>query len=370
MRLRAVTSEFRQQVRKVSAVEKQFKASAAEVEEACLDVAKHCSKFQQLKEKQRRQILTICDDREFLRPQLMQSKIDKFNMELFADGSGHSTLLTVSQGWDAIEESTMRQMKNESMENLSKAKWFLAYVNELQDYVRRTKFHVPVGCLRFLTTIKQLLMRGCVFNPDLFYHILEKTISDKHEHKNIVVHKSIKAVRDFIQISAEQFLSYLESKSIEPCVELVKQADTDSTQRKRQTQTRVSGVSEVFSGMRKSGIQIITDNLDEGTIVDDSGLSHYDQEADVAADLTNECVVESLPAYADLEVQSSRETEVGGHGKATSDAVYDAPTAPKQPRSSRPAFSRTCSHLAAEATSAPRSADAGVNNVAVTDETA
>jgi hypothetical protein len=295
----------------------------------------------------------------------MQSKIDKFNMDLFADGSGHSTLLTVSQGWDAIEESTMRQMKNESMENLSKAKWFLAYVNELQDYVRRTKFHVPVGCLRFLTTIKQLLMRGCVFDTDLFYHILEKTICDKHEHKNIVVHKSIKAVRDFIHISAEQFLSYLESKSIEPCVELVKQADADSTQRKRQTQTRVSGVSEVFSGTRKSGIQIITDDLDEA--IDGNCHSHHEA-ADGNLDLTNECAVKSPSASADSDVQTLRETEEGDHGKAVSDVVYDVPTAPKQPRSSRPAFSRTGLHRAAEATSV-LSADTHVSSVVISDET-
>lgn len=98
--------------------------------------------------------------------------------------------------------------------------------------MKRTNHALPSSCYVFLGVLKQLLMLGFTLSHELFYVIIEKTI-EKEDHKDIVVHRAVKALRDELGIDSDVFLSYLEQKSISPCPELLTQVRHINIQKKR-----------------------------------------------------------------------------------------------------------------------------------------
>jgi hypothetical protein len=64
-------------------------------------------------------------------------------------------------------------------------------------------------CLYFLYVFKQAIARGLVLNRSIFYTVLEATILDKDLHRQMIVHKVIKAVRDALGLDPEKYMKYL-----------------------------------------------------------------------------------------------------------------------------------------------------------------
>jgi hypothetical protein len=214
-------SEFVKSQEKVSSMQNAFSSVKAAVESTCDSVAVQSRLFYDLKAKQRRQILTLCDDREFRRPELMRARMQQFDMRLFEDGSGHGTVRTVNQGWDKIGARALQEMRANEHKNERKARWFTAYIAKLKDYVHRTKLNPPLSCLRFLVAIKLMLSRDWAIDKRLFFRILEETVKEKKDFKNIILHNTITAVRAAIGMESTEFLTYLNDRQIDPCPELL-----------------------------------------------------------------------------------------------------------------------------------------------------
>lgn len=110
----------------------------------------------------------------------------------------------------------------QKMESLSKAIWFTTIITKLKDHSKKSYQKTPISLYKFLGVIHILLMYGWTFTVDLFWLLIEKTI-DPQDQKEIIVHRTIKAVREYLKISPDIFLKYLDSNGIQPCSELLAQ---------------------------------------------------------------------------------------------------------------------------------------------------
>lgn len=108
------------------------------------------------------------------------------------------------------------------MEFILKAVWFTTILIKLKEHTKKSFQKVPQSLYKFLSVIHVLLMYGWSLNTELFWSLMERTI-EPQDQKEIVVHRTIKAIREYLKISPESFMKFLDSRGIPPCTELLAQ---------------------------------------------------------------------------------------------------------------------------------------------------
>jgi DNA-binding transcriptional regulator YiaG len=106
------------------------------------------------------------------------------------------------------------------LDNLLRYKWFIALVIRLQRRTSSVFTSVPHSCVLFLLAARHLFGLGEDLSVPLFYQLVEKYI-DPSDQRDVIVHRTLQAFREALQISGEDYLDYLESKEIQPCPELM-----------------------------------------------------------------------------------------------------------------------------------------------------
>lgn len=157
------------------------------------------------------------------------------------------------------------------MEHLSKAVWFTTILVKLKEHTKKSFQKVPPSLYKFLSVIHVILMYGWSLSVELFWSLMEKTI-EPQDQKEIVVHRTIKAIREYLKISPEVFMQYLDSHGIQPCSELlaqireIKQKKTRAA-RAQQLKQRVIGMySPRIKATLQKSLQVDVQSTDEPNI--------------------------------------------------------------------------------------------------------
>jgi hypothetical protein len=131
-----------------------------------------------------------------------------------------------------MHEQADRMTQAVQMDRLLQHRWFLALVVKLREFMKKMNNAVPVSCLKFVTAVQQLILLGHTLSQEVFYSLVEATVTAKEDHSKTIVHQLLKIARDIVDISAPDFLAYLEDKDINPNPELVNQVRALSKPRK------------------------------------------------------------------------------------------------------------------------------------------
>lgn len=159
------------------------------------------------------------------------------------------------------------------MENLLNNKWFVVLVLKLREKVETVFTPIPESCFKFLLAVKELFVLGQSLTKEVFYTILEATVIAE-DHKDIIIHRTLKTVRDVLQIAPDQFLFYLEKREIQPCPELLSQVRQH--RKKIVHQSKLSGLAQTIksgkatmlsSKARRWGNTITQENSEETSAV-------------------------------------------------------------------------------------------------------
>ena len=163
----------------------------------------------------------LMNGKDFNRPEVMREMHRLFSME----GEDHRF---GKRGQDArVDLSSMhRRVKHmlycKKMEKVCEAMWFVTVLTRMRDHCRRTNHPLPISCFKFLGAVYMIIQYGFEVTEGVFYNILEQTVEEQ-DHKEIIVHRALRAIREHLSIDAETFLDYLNSRSIQPCSELLAQ---------------------------------------------------------------------------------------------------------------------------------------------------
>ena len=156
--------------------------------------------------------------KEFHRPEIIAAKFEALLALHRKEESLVVTAIHATDDMRAIEKAARRIHYKKQMGNLLGYHWFNVCITKLQDGAVRKRQPVLMSCLRFTGVLKCLFMSGQALTPKLFYLIMEKTVSER-DHIHLPVYKMLKYAMDAVDISVESFLSYLESRDIQPCAE-------------------------------------------------------------------------------------------------------------------------------------------------------
>jgi hypothetical protein len=135
-----------------------------------------------------------------------------------------AALLAVGDAAVGKDLSLMRKRVQDAqfrreLDNLLKYKWFVALVIRLQRRTSSVFTSVPQSCVMFLLAARHVFGLGEDMSVPLFYQLVEKYINP-NDQRDVIVHRTLQAFREVLQISGEAYLDYLESKEIQPCPEL------------------------------------------------------------------------------------------------------------------------------------------------------
>jgi hypothetical protein len=161
---------------------------------------------------QHNHFIYVFDHNEFLFPQRMKSYLQKF------DPSGANC------GKDLTKMKVLaaKAIYLHSMQEILKNRYIVEAISKLKEYNKKTKQHAPMCCYRFVLVIKSIIVLGISLTNEMFYYILDICLRNPmEEHANIQVHKTLKIVRDYLHISSEEFLKYLELHEYPACPELL-----------------------------------------------------------------------------------------------------------------------------------------------------
>ncbi len=177
------------------------------------------------------QINVLMDGKDFDRPAVIKEMHRLFSM----DGEdpkfgkrGSNVVVDVA----SMKRRVKHAIYCRKMECVVEAMWFVTLLTRMRDHCKRTNHPMPASCFKFLSALYMMIQYGFEVTHNLFYEILERTIRDE-DHKGIVVHRALRAVREHIRIDAEHFLEYLNSRGIQPCSELLAQVRLLRQQRTR-----------------------------------------------------------------------------------------------------------------------------------------
>jgi hypothetical protein len=131
-------------------------------------------------------------------------------------------------------------------ENLLKHKWFVILVVKLREKIETVFTPIPMSCFKFLLAVKEVVVLGSELTKSVFFTLVESTI-EPDDHRDVVVHRTLKSIRDVLNIQADTFLEYLEKKEIQPSPELLSQVR--SLRKKLVNQSKLAG----FANTIKSG---------------------------------------------------------------------------------------------------------------------
>eukprot|EP01034_Spumella_vulgaris_P036924 gene36924-45551_t len=173
---------------------------------------------------QRQAANEVCQNKEFFRAIETLENLHCFQMDGY-DRNDESNKLGVNVAKDIqyMRKNAALNSQLKIMSRLLATKWFCTIVAKTRDYMKRMNNNIPICCLKFLTIFQYLLSYDYPLTVDLFYRVLESTVVIKEDYIRNIVHVVIKAARDALKISPQDFLAYLEGRNIQPCPELLNQ---------------------------------------------------------------------------------------------------------------------------------------------------
>jgi hypothetical protein len=200
---------------------------------------------------QRDDAVYLCNDRQFYNHEQLWHMARCFEME---DNNNNTELSSSSRrplghsvAYDMkhARAAASRRIHAERLARLLDTQWFSRIVMRFKEFAARMHNMVPASCVRFLSVFQHLIMLGFkdFISADVFYTVLESTVTSKEDHRKQIVHIVLKAVRDVVNITTIMFIKYLESKDIQPPPDLVNQLRADMELAKRGQQGVVLSVS-------------------------------------------------------------------------------------------------------------------------------
>lgn len=134
-------------------------------------------------------------------------------------------------------------------ENLLKVKWFIILVVKLKEKIETVFTPIPLSCFKFLLAVKEVFVLGLELTTPVFFTLVDATVSNE-DHKDIVVHRTLKSIRDVLKIQPDTFLEYLERKEIQPSPELL--AQVRSHRKKIVNQSKLAGIAKTINSGKAS----------------------------------------------------------------------------------------------------------------------
>lgn len=229
-------------------------------------VADRVEQFQNRQRDHSSRVTSLCANVNFNWPFSTQAKLESFKI----DGIHAEKILnkSVVKNMELMRKDAEHKMKCNKLDNLLNATWFVAFTIKLKEYLHRSSTICPKNCFIFLAVLKYLIGLGFTINAKVFYIVIESTLTDKDDHKAVIVHKAVKALREVVNIGAEAFMKYLESKEITPCPELLAQIRANKRKRARKeklAQQRKAKLSTLNKHLGSSssgiGLSILEGNL-------------------------------------------------------------------------------------------------------------
>ena len=225
--------------------------------------AQHCSRRLRQshqhfhKQTQQLQTHTACmfEEKEFNKPihlfyqlQEFQNKTENFHTE-------HELYRNLK----IIRETATVESHSLYRERLYEQRWFLAILIKIHEYMKKRNNNVPICCLRLIIALEQIIIMGYAITTNLFYRILEETVIVKEDHTQTILHTILKIIREMLNITAEEFLHYLEKKEIPAHPELVQTVRAMNKLASKKHATVTTTVTSSSSIVLRSSIILSTD---------------------------------------------------------------------------------------------------------------
>jgi hypothetical protein len=173
----------------------------------------------------------VMHGKDFDRPEIIKTMQKMFTMDGVDHAlgkRGHNAMVDIA----SMKRRVSHSIYCKKMDFVCASMWFVTLLTRMRDHCRRTNHPLPQSCFKFLGALYLIIQYGYDITQAIFYDILEQTVLDQ-DHKEIVVHRALRAVREHILIDAETFLEYLNSRSIQPCSELLAQVREMRVQKTR-----------------------------------------------------------------------------------------------------------------------------------------
>jgi len=220
----------------------------------------------EIEEKQK--VIDLSKEIDFARPQATKWKYQCLLDDNGFEVKSNRALLTIIKA----EKNAKQKQEEFYYDNLSNATWLLTFIGKLRDFAKRKMNQIPISCFKFLSVFHQLITAGVTITNDIFYNVLEKVITDKGDYPKVITNKTIRAVRDFLKISPESFLKYLQNNNIPPCSELVKHVKAMEKRRLRKQKLQDQHKAKL-NAIRELNKSTITDSSRPNSGQGERGLS-------------------------------------------------------------------------------------------------
>lgn len=210
--LECMQQRLRRDVHKLESLQTIAQERAREAEAVSERVIDNWQEFARGRAIQKEQLMHILYHKDFLFPVEMKAKLQSFQV----------SNMDCKRAMRKMEARSHKRLYQLALDNLRMNTWLLNIISRLKGQYKKAKNSVPACCFRFLAVVKNIAMLGWDLDRDIFYYIVERTItSPKEEHCHPMVYRTLKAARDAVRIGPEAYLKYLEDREIPACPELL-----------------------------------------------------------------------------------------------------------------------------------------------------
>lgn len=181
-------------------------------------------KQQQHKALLRDRALNEYEEKRMLRSVMMQQRLASFSQDGRDEGTGRLLGQDLSRDLRRMHSSAAGRALAVCMARIMAHEWFPAVVAKLRDFMRRLNADVsalPSCCLRLTIFCKHILQFGHSVSREVLYVVIDGAVVQKEDHMKLIVHQTLRLIRDGIGVSAREFLSYFDERGLEPNPELL-----------------------------------------------------------------------------------------------------------------------------------------------------
>ena len=236
-------------LQKTGALQKIIASKIRKAERAGVRLIRKQNDFSAVANKAQDRALHMVDEREFQRPVTLLHQVSSFEDE--APVSPRSRGKGLQNDLLLMRSAAEKKTFDVQMHRLVQHRWFVATMLKLRDYMKKMNNQVPLGCLKFVVVLQQVLLMGHVVTEAVFYADLEATVKAE-DHVKSITHQLLRIVRRALDIGDVVFLKYLEDKEISPHPELVNQVKLLTKSPKNTTQT-IAGLNAMRASFFRAG---------------------------------------------------------------------------------------------------------------------
>mmetsp|Transcript_18837 Transcript_18837/g.31760 ORF Transcript_18837/g.31760 Transcript_18837/m.31760 type:complete len:346 (-) Transcript_18837:428-1465(-) len=211
-----------------------------------LRILMHSSDFVQHSHRMRDIALELYQARSLHRPEELQEHKSCFSIDdprpaSSATGGGEGTVPPPRRGTSLrrdirhMRSVAAKRIFERRMNRVVQQRWLVTAVVKVRDHLKRMNNQAPLCCLRIIVILQHIVMEGFHFTQDIFYRLMEEVILDPEDHLKGIVHSLVTILREALDIEPSEFLTYLETKEIQPNPELMNQVRSFSKPGYRKT---------------------------------------------------------------------------------------------------------------------------------------